>query len=403
MILLISAVFPPEPVVSASLVNDLALALSEKWRIRVLTPKPSRPLGFSFGKVIPVNDKFEHIVLNSYIYPKSRIFGRMLESYSFGKHAAKYIEKNRSEIQCIYLNVWPLLAQYLVVKTSKKYSIPSVTHIMDIYPETLLKKLPFFKGLFHRLLFPIDKYIQQNSSIIVTISLNMKNMLIETREVNKQKVKMVHIWQNEERFLNYKKSIKKKQKNSSFTFMFLGSLSSTAAINVLISAFKGSGLKNSRLVIAGNGPEKEHLISLADRCEGLTIEFWDAPLQEVPEIQDIADVLLVSLKKGAAQYALPSKLPAYMFSAKPVIACVDEESDTARIIKEADCGWIVPPENFDALTKIMKKVVYIDDKELLRLGTNGFNYAVENFSKEKNLDKLVKNITEIATKHNRSE
>lgn len=50
MILLISAVFTPEPVVSASLTNDLALALSENLKVIVLTPKPTRPFGFSYTK-----------------------------------------------------------------------------------------------------------------------------------------------------------------------------------------------------------------------------------------------------------------------------------------------------------------------------------------------------------------
>lgn len=63
-------------------------------------------------------------------------------------------------------------------------------------------------------------------------------------------------------------------------------------------------LENSKLVIAGNGSEKGKLISLANNLHGITIEFWNAPLLKVPEIQNKADVLLLSLKKGAAKIAL---------------------------------------------------------------------------------------------------
>ena len=45
-ILIISAVFPPEPVVSANLSRDLAEELSKNNQVTVLCPKPTRPNGF---------------------------------------------------------------------------------------------------------------------------------------------------------------------------------------------------------------------------------------------------------------------------------------------------------------------------------------------------------------------
>jgi glycosyltransferase involved in cell wall biosynthesis len=395
MILLISSVFPPEPVVSAMVGNDLAMALSENWKVKVITPKPTRPMGFSFKIKRIENRKFEQIVLNSFTCPESRLFGRMRESYSFGKHAVDYIKKNRTNIKCIYIHAWPLLSQFLIAKVSKRYSIPFVIHVVDIYPEALLEKLPFFRRFFFRLLLPIDKYIQKNSSKVITISYGMKNLLVETRDLEEQKVEVVHNWQNEDLFIKKKDSISKERKNSIFTFMFLGNLSGTAAINVLISAFKICGLENSRLVIAGNGSERENLIHLASNLQGITIEFWDAPMLKVPELQDKADVLLLSLKKGAAKIALPSKLPAYMFSGKPIIACVEEDSDTANAIKQANCGWIIVPENYEALAKAMKTVASIPQSELQYYGKNGFSYALDNYSKKKNLQKMISIINEL--------
>jgi hypothetical protein len=41
-VLIVSGVFLPEPVVSARLNYDMAQALSEKYDVTVITPKPSR-------------------------------------------------------------------------------------------------------------------------------------------------------------------------------------------------------------------------------------------------------------------------------------------------------------------------------------------------------------------------
>jgi glycosyltransferase involved in cell wall biosynthesis len=395
MILIISSVFPPEPVVSAAVGNDLAIALSETREVKVITPKPTRPMGYSFGREIIENRKFEHIVLDSFTCPESRLIGRIRESYSFGRHSARYIKKNRSGIKCIFVHAWPLLAQYLIAKTSKRYSIPYVIHIVDIYPEAGLRKLPFLRNLFFRLLLPIDKYVQKNSSKVITISNGMKDLLVKTRDMEETKVDVVNNWQNEKLFVKIKNSISNERRNSQFTFMYLGNLSNTAAINILISAFSTSNLATSRLVIAGDGSEKENLKQLADNLHSKTIEFWEAPMTKVPELQDNADVLLLSLKKGIAKIALPSKLPAYMFSGKPIIACVDEESDTANAMKQANCGWIIAPENIVALAETMKRVASIPKEELISYGRNGFNYALENFSKKKNLQKMTSIINEI--------
>lgn len=392
MILIISSVFPPEPVVSATIANDLANSLSANRNVTVITPKPTRPSGYIFDNTQITNKGYEHIILNSYTCPKSKLFGRLRESYSFGIHARQYIMNNIQHIQGIFIHAWPLFAQYIIVRTAKKYSIPIVSHIVDIYPEALVEKLPFFKGLVYKLLLPLDRYSLKNSKKIITISPKMKNHLVQTRGINTKNIDVIYNWQNEEWFLSYKELFGEKTKKENFTFMYLGNLSRTAALDILLYAFDKSNINNSKIIIAGNGSEKETLVSIASDNKNNKIEFWDAPMKKVPDIQDHADVLLISLKKGASLFALPSKLSAYMFSEKPIIACVEEESDTAEAIKRANCGWVVPPENIDNLVETFRYVASLSTSDLQIKGNNGYKYALENYSKNANLEKLVTSI-----------
>jgi len=159
MILIISAVFPPDQGTSAYITYELAIALSDTREVKVLTPKPTRPLRFSFHNVNLRKNKFEQIILNSYTCPEFKLFGRIKESYSFGRHVSEYIKKNRSEIDGIYINAWPMLAQYSIAKSAKKYSLPSIIQIDDIYPESLATKIPVIGNLLIKLLLPIDKFI----------------------------------------------------------------------------------------------------------------------------------------------------------------------------------------------------------------------------------------------------
>ncbi len=393
MILVISALFPPEPVVSAAIAHDLALVLSETHIVKVVTPKPTRPHGFFFDKNPRKKDAFEQIILNSYTCSGSKFFGRFRESYSFGRQASRYIKSKHSEIACIYMNVWPLFAQSLIVKAARKYSIPSVVHVQDVYPESLSTKIPLFKGIINIILRPIDRYTLRKSSAIVVVSDRMKNMLAETRSISSGKIDVIRNWQDEHEFISQgklKKTIKNELAgNQPFTFMYLGNIGPVSRVDFLIRGFISSELYDARLVIAGNGSRKEECIAIANRFNSGQIEFWDVPAGKVPEIQDNADILLLAVKPGAASSSVPSKLPAYLFSGKPVIACVDDDSDTADTIKEAGCGWVIAPDDIGALAKSMQSACFIHKKELNIYGRKGFEYAEKHFSKKDNLSRLV--------------
>lgn len=396
-ILIISAVFPPEPVVSAKLSFDLANLLSNDNDVIVLSPKPTRPFGYKFidnNCISKIN--FEHIQLNSYTCPKSKIWGRFKESYSFGIHCMNYIKENNESISLIYANTWPLFAQNFTVKIARKYKIPIVIHVQDIYPESFINRTHLLGETLKLFLLPIDKYILRNASWVITISEKMKHYLVRTRKLNDCKVNVVQNWQNEEEFLSFNDEYKdKKNKRDGFTFMYLGNIGPVAGVDILIESFAKVKQENCRLVIAGSGSMKEFLQKKVANKGLNNVEFWSVSEGKVPEIQSYADVLILPIKKGAASSSIPSKLPAYMFSKKPIIACVDAYSDTANAIRESDCGWILPAENIEILTKMMNDVVKLPNEILSEKGNNGFNFAMRNFSKKNNLDKLNNIINKI--------
>ena len=105
------------------------------------------------------NKEYNLINLNSYTCPESNVYGRFKESYSFGLACSKYIKDNRDNIDLIYMNSWPIFAQYLTVKEANKFGVPIITHIQDLYPESLSIKIPMLGFLFNLIFLPIDKII----------------------------------------------------------------------------------------------------------------------------------------------------------------------------------------------------------------------------------------------------
>lgn len=395
-ILIISSVFPPEPIVSAKLSFDIATDLSRKGNfVTVISPKPSRPYNFIFDQR-EVENKFNHIVLDSYTCPQSKILGRLRESYSFGKKCAKYIRNNKNKIDKIYVNSWPLFSQYYIVKEAKKLKIPCFMHIQDIYPESFTNKLTIGGNFIQKLFQPIDKYILQNASNVICISENMKKHLSNTRKLPFSKFQIVINWQDEESFIEYNKNLSEVIKfNEPFTFMYLGNNGPVAGVEFLIQTFVKADIDNSQLIIAGSGSRTEACKELAKNLGASNVKFISVPDGKVPATQAKADVMLLPVKRGGAMSSIPSKLPAYMFSEKPIIGSLDQESDTAKAIIEANCGIVVEPEIESELIKAMKEIMGWDRSQIDEKGKNGFKYAMENFSKSSNLKKIVNIITTI--------
>lgn len=398
MILLVSANFPPEPVLAASLSKDLAESLSGKMKVRVISPRPSRPLGFPFHSVKSSNGQYEHVILDSFYYAGPGMKGRFQESCSFGRHAARHIRKYRGSIECCYVSAWPLFAQYLIIRELRKYSIPAVTHIQDIYPESLSNKFPLFGKIMKMLLLPMDKYILRNSWRVVTNSEYMCNEFLRSRGVAKDKIKIVRNWRSEDEFIRPEEtdndSWRTQVSESSFVFMYLGNIGPVAGVDFLIRSFAEADIANSVLIIAGSGQDKENCMLLAEVFPESDIRFWDVPSGEVPAVQKVADVMLLPVKTGAALSSIPSKLIAYMFSGKPVIACVDKNSDSADAIRESCCGWISSPQNIDELAALMKETATMNHNDLSVRGESGLNYARDHYSVKENLPKLVSVIYE---------
>jgi glycosyltransferase involved in cell wall biosynthesis len=394
-ILLVSYIFYPEPIAMSGIVCDMAEELAKEHSVTVLTSYPCRPLGYVFPKKLNKDNwNFKRVIVDSYIHPKTNFKERARESISFGRAVKKYITENKDNIDVIYGCIPPLFGQKLIVKCCKKLEIPFVLHIEDIYPEPFLYRLPGLLGKFmYRLFLPMDKYVLQNSDKVITIGPKLKEYLVKTRNLAAKNVKYVYNWQNEKKFAY---STINQSYGELFTFMYVGSLSVAANLLYIAECFIKAKPTNTRFVFAGSGNLKEKLQQIATGNPDVKIEFLEAKSDKIPDIQARANILVLPLQKSVSLRAFPSKFPAYLFSKKPVLACVEHESDVAECINQAQCGWIVEPDNSETLINLFKTLPHKSKEELMKRGKSGFEYSQQHFTRKVNLEKIVNIILEAA-------
>jgi len=106
------------------------------------------------------------------------------------------------------------------------------------------------------------------------------------------------------------------------------------------------------------------------------------PLQEksiYPSIIAASDIGIVPLTQNLRTPVVPGKLLDFMAGGRPVIATANLDGDTAKIIREADCGYVFPPQVGRQVANAILEL-YHNPKLANRLGTNGRIFAESHFS-----------------------
>ena len=102
------------------------------------------------------------------------------------------------------------------------------------------------------------------------------------------------------------------------------------------------------------------------------------------------DCGLVGLKREQTGLSVPSKTVGLMSAGVPVIACVNELSETALMLKENNCGFISPPEDPRKLAELILKLKdNPKEREFLR------NNAIHAVESDFHIQQIVESYSEI--------
>jgi len=144
-----------------------------------------------------------------------------------------------------------------------------------------------------------------------------------------------------------------------------------------------------RVVLAGDGNERPHLERRV-RDRGVTnVHFIGMQPMGGPceAMCRAADLLLINQRPAVMDMSLPSKLTTYLPAGRPVLAAVNDASETAREIRASGAGWVVPPGDPHALADV---IMSLADRvhELDEAGRAGARYAKDHLSRDVSLREI---------------
>lgn len=171
--------------------------------------------------------------------------------------------------------------------------------------------------------------------------------------------------------------IEKLPKNK-FLVGYAGSIGKANCMEIVIKAFN---ILNDRkdnalhLCVVGGGEMENFLKDLSS--ENVTF-LGKIPKRQVDSFLNRMDVCILSWMKTNLYYwgISPNKIFDYLNASKPIIMCGDIKNS---IIEEANCGWVLPAENIEALVANLEKVAMLSEKELTEIGDRGKKFLEEHF------------------------
>ena len=147
-------------------------------------------------------------------------------------------------------------------------------------------------------------------------------------------------------------------------------------------------------IFVGDGSKKNWLEEFVKKhkLENTVFILGRYPFSTMPAFFACADVMLLSLKVDFPHLkaVVPARLQSYMSAARPILAMTD--GGAAQIIREADCGYVVPSGDSEALVRLIRNKILTDLESLAIKGQNGRRYFERYFMKEhcmNNLEKII--------------
>jgi colanic acid biosynthesis glycosyl transferase WcaI len=152
--------------------------------------------------------------------------------------------------------------------------------------------------------------------------------------------------------------------------MYAGNVGLSQSLDLVLDAAAALAPEDDvKFVINGGGAARAEL---QRRAAGLgNVRFVDMqPKARLPEVLAAADVHLVPLRRGLARSSVPSKLYSILAAGRPIVASVDAGTEVARVVDEASAGLAVAPDDNEAFTKAVRRLLENPD-EAAAMGRTG--------------------------------
>ncbi len=374
-ILVLNQYYWPGVEATAHLLTELCEALAADYEVEVVTgvlhghedaPREAERNGVRIVRV------------SSTSYERSELVHRAANYFSYLGSALSHALHAPAPDLVLCMTDPPIVGDVGVV-VGRRFGAPVLVVSQDVFPEiaTELGRLgnPAVVGVLRTL---VGAYLRR-ADRIVAIGETMRGRL-EAKGAAPERLRVIPNWVDTKAITPQPRDNPLAQQNGlvgKFVVMHSGNVGHAQDLDSLVRAATFlRDLDDVRIVIAGFGARHAEMIALAHRLEVWeTVRFLPyQPRSRLPLSLASGDVHVVGLARGLAGYVVPSRLYGVLSAARPVVVAADEESETARIVREVGCGLVLPPGRPELLARTIRELRE-GVHDLAEMGRRGREYV----------------------------
>lgn len=277
-----------------------------------------------------------------------------------------------------------LFAVYAAYKLAKKYDVPFIFEVRDLWPQTLIDMGMNRYHPFILLQGFMERFLYKKADHIITL-------LPKAHEYIEKLTTTPITWISNGTKVRQLKGSENILQKDCFNVLYTGSMGQANDLMKLIQAAKLlEKEKGIHFTLIGEGVEKKAL----QEHSGDNVTFLDAVSKEkVFEHLQSADLLYVGLQNlPLYRFGMSmNKVFDYMSVKKPMLFVSSVEPN---IVEDAKAGFILKEADFYEIAQKILETSKMDSNILLEYGKNGYNYLTKNFTIEVLTDKLEKVLQE---------
>jgi len=379
---------------------------AQGWKMKIICPCPSRGVDVNTRKSYIESPDTEELsgavkVRRFRLFREGKnIFMRALRYVICQMKQYRYaIKENDTDV--LFVSSTPPIQGLLMMRVKKKLGCKTIYNLQDIFPDSLINA-----GLTHRgsLAWRIGRTIENKTykyaDKIIVISEGFKKNIME-KGVPEEKIELIPNWVDEAAITPIKREDnplfdRLKLDRACFYVVYSGNIGKSQNIEMLLKVAELLiDEKDIRFVVIGNGVCRDELFEKSQKRNLDNIRLIDfLPYNDISYVFGLGDVGLVMSKAGIGGSSVPSKAWSIMCAERPILASFDHGSELESVIKKAECGVCVSPDDATALASEI--LLMRDDPERCKsYGSNGRKYVLENLTKERGCSKLVQLIESI--------
>jgi colanic acid biosynthesis glycosyl transferase WcaI len=400
----VSELYYPEDTSTGYFLTGIAEGLAESHNVRVLCAQPTYSARGIRAPKQEIHNKVHIYRCWSTTLKKETLLLRLLNllTISLSSFMAG-LWRVRPGDHILSVTNPPLLPFMMAaVAWFRRANLVLVVH--DVYPDVLIAAgyLPH-RALLSQFLNFLVRLLFLSAKRIIVLGRDMKTLVQSKIANNEPPVIIIHNWADISRITPKKRPenlmLKAYGLNCKFVIQYSGNIGRTHGLEVILECARS--LKDDgqiHFIFIGRGAKRGFLEKTVKNQDLANVTVLDyLPRDQLAISLNACDIAIIALIPGMTGISVPSRMYNVMAAGKPIIAIADQGSELARVVREENIGYVVPPGDVDNLRSTILEARE-DPEQLTKMGLRARLAAENKYSAEMAIKAYIDMIDSLPSK-----